>query len=98
MLGAGADPALPLAHCLEITVLTQDGVDGPRLAATWSWPDGVLSEPEVRDLAEDWFTAMDALSDRSDRSASGGWTPSDLPLVSLSQAEIDLLESEWRNS
>nr|WP_307818931.1 non-ribosomal peptide synthetase [Streptomyces sabulosicollis] len=98
VLGAGADPALPLAHCLEINVLTQDGVDGPRLAATWSWPDGVLSEPEVRDLAEDWFTALDALSDRSDRSVSSGWTPSDLPLVSLSQAEIDLLESEWRNS
>ncbi|MFJ6598855.1 amino acid adenylation domain-containing protein, partial [Streptomyces violaceusniger] len=98
VLGAGADPALPLAHCLEINVLTQDGVDGPRLAATWSWPDGVLSEPEVRDLAEGWFTALDALSDRSDRSVSSGWTPSDLPLVSLSQAEIDLLESEWRNS
>ncbi|MFD8164329.1 amino acid adenylation domain-containing protein [Streptomyces solisilvae] len=98
VLGAGADPALPLAHCLEINVLTQDGVDGPRLAATWSWPDGVLSEPEVRDLAEDWFTALDALSDRPDRSLSSGWTPSDLPLVSLSQAEIDLLESEWRNS
>ncbi|WP_229900942.1 condensation domain-containing protein, partial [Streptomyces capoamus] len=98
VLTAGADEDLPLAHCLELNVLTQDGPQGPRLVATWSWAAGVLPEGRVRDLAETWFTALDALSDASSRTDSGGWTPSDLSLVSLSQAEIDLLESDWRNS
>ena len=98
VLSAGADSELPLAHLLELNALTQDGADGPRLVATWSWPDGVLSEPDVRELAEAWFDALDALSAHVERAGASGWTPSDLPLVSLSQEEIDLLESEWRTS
>nr|WP_275883849.1 non-ribosomal peptide synthetase [Streptomyces sp. FXJ1.172]WEO94732.1 amino acid adenylation domain-containing protein [Streptomyces sp. FXJ1.172] len=98
VLTAGADEALPLAHSLELNVLTQDGPQGPRLVATWSWAAGVLPESRVRDLAETWFTALDTLSALVRRTDTGGWTPSDLSLVSLSQAEIDLLESDWRNS
>ncbi|MFE3525644.1 amino acid adenylation domain-containing protein [Streptomyces sp. NPDC059161] len=98
VLSAGADSELPLAHLLELNALTQDGADGPRLVATWSWPDGVLSDPDVRELAEAWFDALDALSAHVERAGASGWTPSDLPLVSLSQEEIDLLESEWRTS
>ncbi|MFI1227665.1 MULTISPECIES: amino acid adenylation domain-containing protein [unclassified Streptomyces] len=98
VLGAGADSGMPLAHSLEVNALTQDGPDGPALVATWSWPDGVLSESRVRELAEDWFGALEALAAHAERAGTSGWTPSDLPLVSLSQAEIDLLESEWRNS
>ena len=97
VLTAGSDADLPLAHAVELNVLTQDGPHGPRLVATWSWADGLLSEPRVRDLAETWFTALDALSALVLRTDTGGWTPSDLSLVSLSQAEIDLLESDWRN-
>ncbi|MCZ4123118.1 condensation domain-containing protein, partial [Streptomyces sp. H39-S7] len=98
VLSAGADAAMPLAHCLEVNVLTRSTADGPRLVATWSWPDGVLAEPDVRALAETWFDALNALSAHTGQAGATGWTPSDLPLVSLSQAEIDLLESEWRNS
>ncbi len=98
VLNAGADAGMPLAHCLELNVLTRDGADGPSLVATWSWPDGVLSEPEVRELAAAWCDALDALAAQQARAGTGGWTPSDLPLVSLSQEEIDLLESEWRTS
>jgi amino acid adenylation domain-containing protein/non-ribosomal peptide synthase protein (TIGR01720 family) len=98
VLSAGADAAMPLAHCLEVNAVTRNTADGPRLEAVWSWPDGVLAEPDVRTLAESWFDALDALTAHAGRAGASGWTPSDLPLVSLSQAEIDLLESEWRNS
>ena len=98
VVGAGADADLPLAHCLAIDAHTEDGADGPRLVATWTWPDGVLPEPGVRDLAGAWFAALNALSAHVERADALAFTPSDLPLVSLSQAEIDLLESEWRNS
>lgn len=55
------------------------------------------SEDEVSALADAWFQALAAFEDTG---THGGHTPSDLPLVSLSQAEIDELEaefgSEWR--
>ncbi|MFF7646159.1 amino acid adenylation domain-containing protein [Streptomyces canus] len=92
-LGAAHDPALPVAHSLEITATA--GENGLRV--TWSWVPGIWSEHEVNALAGLWF---DALADLSHATPAGGHTPSDLPLVSLSQAEIDELEaefgSEWR--
>jgi hypothetical protein len=53
--------------------------------ADWSWPDGVLTEPEVRALAESWFAALTALATRVDRSASG------MSLRGLEQDELDEL-------
>lgn len=91
--GTAHDPALPVAHGLEITAVAGD--EG--LRATWSWAPGIWSEDDVRALAGLW---CDALTGMTGATSAGGHTPSDLPLVSLSQAEIDELEaefaSEWR--
>ncbi|MCB5182201.1 condensation domain-containing protein, partial [Streptomyces antimicrobicus] len=97
-LGGGADDAMPLPHPLEVNSLTQDGPDGPRLVATWTWADGLLTEEQVRALGEGWFAALRALAEHAGSPAAGGHTPSDLPLVSLNQHEIDGLEDfddEW---
>ncbi|MDO0915185.1 amino acid adenylation domain-containing protein [Streptomyces sp. DT2A-34] len=92
-LGAVHDPAMPVAHGLEITaVTTEDG----RLDTTWSWVPGIWSEPDVRALADRWLEELAAQADGGTGGA-GGHTPSDLPLVSLSQAEIDELEAEFDN-
>ncbi|MCQ6244829.1 non-ribosomal peptide synthetase [Streptomyces malaysiensis] len=93
-LGGGADDAMPLPHALEINALTEDGPGGARLGAVWSWPDGLLSEDDVRDLAETWFRALDALAAHAEGPGAGGHTPSDLTLVSLTQDEIDAFEDE----
>ncbi|MFE4421469.1 amino acid adenylation domain-containing protein [Streptomyces sp. NPDC056817] len=93
-LGGGADDAMPLPHALEINALTEDGPDGSSLGAVWSWPDGLLTEDDVRDLAETWFRALDALAAHAERPGAGGHTPSDLTLVSLTQDEIDAFEDE----
>lgn len=61
----GPEPAMREGHALSINVVTEDRADGPVLAAHWSWPDGVLSEEAVRDLAETWFTALRALVDHA---------------------------------
>jgi non-ribosomal peptide synthase protein (TIGR01720 family) len=60
-----ADPGMPLSHALTVNSLTEDHPTGPELSAHWSWPSGVLSETAVRDLAETWFTALDALAARA---------------------------------
>ncbi|WP_107057292.1 condensation domain-containing protein [Streptomyces sp. NRRL WC-3742] len=97
-LGGSVDPAMPLTHTLELNVLTEDHPTGPRLVATWSWPDRAVSEATVADLADLWFRALAVMAEHARTADTGGHTPSDLTLVSLSQAEIDLLEADWRIS
>ncbi|WP_327666578.1 MULTISPECIES: non-ribosomal peptide synthetase [unclassified Streptomyces] len=92
-LGAVHDPATPVAHGLEITAMTTE--DG-RLDITWSWAPGIWSETDVHALADAWLTELAAQTEGG-TGAAGGHTPSDLPLVSLSQAEIDELEAEFGN-
>ncbi|KOV61056.1 dimodular nonribosomal peptide synthetase [Streptomyces sp. NRRL WC-3618] len=92
-LGAAHDPTQPVAHGLEITAAATD--EG--LRATWSWSPGSWAQADVSALAGLWCDALAALTHAT---AEGGRTPSDLSLVSLSQAEIAELEaefgSEWR--
>ncbi|MCD7440504.1 non-ribosomal peptide synthase/polyketide synthase [Streptomyces lincolnensis] len=94
----GTDPRVALAHPLELNARTNDGPRGPELAATWSWADGILDESEVRELAELWFRALEALAEHAEDPEAGGLTVSDVSLSLLDQSEIDLLEDEWRNS
>ncbi|SDD25289.1 non-ribosomal peptide synthetase [Actinokineospora iranica] len=90
-VSAGADR---LTHALDITAVTRDLSGGPELTVTWSWPDGVFAEDAIRALAESWFTYLRAIAAQD----AGGFTPSDLDLVSLSQDEIDEFEAEWSTS
>ncbi|WUO35196.1 amino acid adenylation domain-containing protein [Streptomyces sp. NBC_00286] len=61
----GAEPEMREGHALGINVVTEDRADGPVLAAHWSWPEAVLTEKAVRDLAETWFRALKALVTRT---------------------------------
>ena len=90
----GGDPALALAHLIEINALTLDEANGPRLMANWAWAGALLDEAAVRDLAETWFRALTALACHAAEPGAGGWTPSDLVLVDLAQGEIERLEGE----
>lgn len=94
----GVDPALPLAHALEIDAHVAPGAGGARLTATWSYAPGALSAARVRDLAESWLAYLRALARHTTAGDAGGWTPSDLSLISLTQDEIDDFEADWRLS
>jgi hypothetical protein len=52
---------MPVSHPLVVNAMTRDLPGGPRLQAFWSWPAGVLDEPDVRALAHTWITALTAL-------------------------------------
>ena len=86
--------AMPLAHALEVNALTLDDAEGAELTATWSWAPALVSEAEVRDLARALVPGSGGAGAPCVGAAgAGGRTPSDLPLVALTQGEIERLES-----
>ncbi|MEV5934742.1 non-ribosomal peptide synthase/polyketide synthase [Streptomyces sp. NPDC052079] len=91
----GDDPGTPLTHVLELNALTQDGTDGPELVATWTWARRLLSETEVRQVAEGWLAALRGLAEHARHPDAGGLTPSDVSLVTVSQDEIDAFEDDF---
>ncbi|MEU8797701.1 amino acid adenylation domain-containing protein [Spirillospora sp. NPDC048819] len=97
-LAAGQDDALGLVHAIEVNAHTRDLPDGPELSATWTWAGGLFDEAAIEDLAERWYTALRGLVahvvDGASDGPVGGFTPSDLSLVDVSQDEIDELAAE----
>ncbi|MET0495431.1 MAG: amino acid adenylation domain-containing protein, partial [Actinoplanes sp.] len=78
------DPRMPLPRVLEVNAVAVDG----RLSATFSWPPGVLSGERARELADRWVAL---LTDLAADPALAGHTPSDFPLVTLTQSDVDAL-------
>lgn len=97
-IGGGRDTGMPLTHAVELNAITRDGAEGPELLAAWTWAQGLLTEQEVRELAQAWFRALRALADHAAEGTAGGFTPSDVPLALLNQSDIEQLEAEWRTS
>jgi amino acid adenylation domain-containing protein/thioester reductase-like protein/non-ribosomal peptide synthase protein (TIGR01720 family) len=94
-IGGGLDPAMPFHHALEVDSMVLERSEGPELTAIWSWIPEMFSEEDIHFLAEGWFHALEALVQLSAQPGVGGLTPSDVPLVDLSQPEIDRLEREY---
>jgi amino acid adenylation domain-containing protein/non-ribosomal peptide synthase protein (TIGR01720 family) len=90
----GGTEAAP-RYQLSLDAYVEDGPQGPVLTAEWGWPAGELPDDTVVELVDLWQAAIDALISYTARSGAGGLTPSDLPLVSLSQADIERLEADW---
>ncbi|RSM89583.1 non-ribosomal peptide synthetase [Kibdelosporangium aridum] len=89
-LGAGIDPRMPLRHVLEVNAVVRDSEQGPLLETTLSWPDNVLTHDDVSALADQWIVALCELAGHT---TDAGRTPSDFPLVRLTQDEVDELGS-----
>ncbi|MDJ0382276.1 non-ribosomal peptide synthetase [Streptomyces sp. G-G2] len=92
LTGAG-DAAMPLAYTLELNAAAVEHPEGQRLVASWTWSGELLAEDEVREIAALWFRALEALAAHAALPDAGGLTPSDLPLVTVSQGEIERLEA-----
>ncbi|WP_037367568.1 non-ribosomal peptide synthetase [Amycolatopsis orientalis] len=85
-------PAKALEQVLALNCFVrEEGV--PRLAVEWTAASRVLPPSEVERLQEAWAAALAALAKHA-REATGGLTPSDLPLVTLTQDDIDGLEQQ----
>ncbi|WP_165975404.1 non-ribosomal peptide synthetase [Actinomadura rubrisoli] len=92
---AEPDAAMPAMAALEINALVTDTGRGPELRARFAFPAGVLDRAGVERLAEEWAAALEALAQHVTRPGAGGLTPSDVPLVAATQAEIDTWERRY---
>ncbi|MEV0340740.1 amino acid adenylation domain-containing protein [Nocardia sp. NPDC050713] len=86
------DPALPVSVVIDINAIVADTATGPRMQASFRYASGILDEAAVRELADDWTAALTAVADHVKHPAAGGLTPSDVPLVRVSQIDLD----RWR--
>ncbi|RZT88651.1 non-ribosomal peptide synthase protein (TIGR01720 family)/amino acid adenylation domain-containing protein [Pseudonocardia sediminis] len=91
---AVADAALPLAHVLEINAVTEVTEHGPRFRVHATYAPALLGRDDVESLLRDWLAALRGLTAHAAAGGAGGLTPSDLSLVSIDQATIDLIEDD----
>ncbi|MFJ6086630.1 amino acid adenylation domain-containing protein, partial [Streptomyces sp. NPDC092369] len=91
-VAGSSNPDLPVAHVLEVRAVVRDTADGPELSLTLSWPAGVLADVEAAALGETWVRMLTGLAAHSEAAGAGGHTPSDFPLVEVSQAGVVELE------
>ncbi|MFE7812480.1 amino acid adenylation domain-containing protein [Streptomyces sp. NPDC057433] len=90
---AGPGPHTPLSHVVAVNAGAEDGDDGPRLRAHFSWAPRLITRQRVEELAGLWARALAAIAAYADAPHFGGLTPSDLADPTLDQAEIEQLEA-----
>ncbi|MCG7597649.1 amino acid adenylation domain-containing protein, partial [Mycobacterium sp. PSTR-4-N] len=82
------DPDLGTPYLLEVNAHCDDTADGPMLRAVFTYADGEFSERDATDIAGHWVNVLQELGATAG-SADRTLTPSDLPLVTLDQDQID---------
>ncbi|MBL7256050.1 non-ribosomal peptide synthetase [Paractinoplanes lichenicola] len=92
---AAPDADMPALSALEINAVATSTDAGEELTAYFGFPTGVLGRDEVTELAGLWVQALAALARHTTTPDAGGLTPSDAPLVPVSQQEIDAWEARF---
>ncbi|WP_460305554.1 amino acid adenylation domain-containing protein [Actinocorallia aurea] len=88
-LGEKRDPRMRLPRALEFNAIAEPGPTGaPELVTTISWPAGVFTDADISALGGYFKAALEGLAALD----AGGHSPSDFPLVSLTQADVDALD------
>ncbi|MGJ4999561.1 amino acid adenylation domain-containing protein [Bradyrhizobium sp. HKCCYLS3077] len=89
-LGVVRDPDMAVAHAIEVLAHIRDDRSGPVFSIEWAWAPDLVACSTVEALARSWDDALRSVLDFAGRDdVRPILTPADLPLVNLSQAEID---------
>ncbi|MFI9544742.1 amino acid adenylation domain-containing protein [Streptomyces sp. NPDC052016] len=89
-LGEKRDPRMRLPRALEFNAIAEPASTGGEyeLVTTISWPDGMFTDEDITTIGGYFRAALAGLA-ALDR---GGHSPSDFPLVPLTQADVDALD------
>ncbi|MGI4836841.1 MAG: non-ribosomal peptide synthase/polyketide synthase [Janthinobacterium lividum] len=83
--GAGQNAAAPLGNWLSINVQVYAG----ELNVEWTYSRQMFSAATLQRLAGEYAEELKALTDHCVKDTAGGLTPSDVPLATLSQLQLD---------
>ncbi|MEU0873663.1 amino acid adenylation domain-containing protein [Nocardia brasiliensis] len=89
------DLDMPANATIDINAIVTDGPDGPELGASFAFPNGLLTRAQVQEFADLWVAALTALTTHAQRPDAGGFTPSDMSLVRVGQADIEQWERKY---
>ncbi|MGP3979470.1 condensation domain-containing protein, partial [Streptomyces sp. 8N114] len=96
-LTAVPSPEMPAMVALDVNSVVTDNGHGEQLTTLFSFPSGLLAAGEVEELAGLWVEALAGLARHvAEVPGAGGLTPSDVPLVGVSQGEIEAWESRYQ--
>jgi amino acid adenylation domain-containing protein/non-ribosomal peptide synthase protein (TIGR01720 family) len=84
-----SDPWMALPAVLDINAIAREGDRGLELEATWEFASQIVGSQDIGELADLWVRALGALADHARSDTAYGFTPSDFPLVAVSQDDID---------
>ncbi|MEV7872746.1 condensation domain-containing protein, partial [Streptomyces sp. NPDC088124] len=88
--GADHAPAEFRPHLLDVVGAVQDG----RLVFSWLYSSATHHEETVRSVAEGFAAELVAFAEHCALPDAGGCTPSDFPLVDLTQDEVDRIAGD----
>ncbi|WP_328408500.1 amino acid adenylation domain-containing protein [Streptomyces violaceus] len=88
-LGEKRDPEMRLPRALEFNAIAEPAATGEyELVTTISWPDGLFTDADITALGDYFRSALASLAALD----QGGHSPSDFPLVPLTQTDVDALD------
>ncbi|WP_241769777.1 condensation domain-containing protein, partial [Rhodococcus opacus] len=85
------DPDMPASAAVEVNAI----VIGGRLRVGFGFPDTLLAHADVERLAARWRDCVCALVSHARSGDAGGLTPSDVPLVDVTQGDLDTWEKRF---
>ncbi|CRK56687.1 Siderophore biosynthesis non-ribosomal peptide synthetase modules [Alloactinosynnema sp. L-07] len=87
-----ADPDLPAGAALVANIAITPGAE---LSLSLRYPAALFSGDDVADLASLWVQALTAIADHVRKGGAGGRTPADLPLVTVTQDDVERWEGRY---
>jgi amino acid adenylation domain-containing protein/non-ribosomal peptide synthase protein (TIGR01720 family) len=97
VLAGSAHPRAPAAHVLEAGGVIRDLPGGPELVVSLAWPGELLAQEAVSELMDGWLGMLTGIAAHAAQPDAGGFTPSDFPLVALSQDQVEELEGGFED-
>jgi non-ribosomal peptide synthase protein (TIGR01720 family) len=94
-LDVDVTPGLGAGAALEINVEVVGSPGEETLRATFGHIQTVLGRPETERIASAWVDALGAIAVHAGGEGAGGLTPSDLDLVEVDQATLDMWEAKY---
>ncbi|WP_433495464.1 amino acid adenylation domain-containing protein [Micromonospora sp. CA-248089] len=89
------DSEMPALSALEVNVMIADEETGPRVQGVVSYASGVLHAADIDEIIQNWHEALDSFARHAAEPQAGGLTPSDAPLIAVSEQDLTTWEQRF---